>query len=123
MIENATTIGVGGILALLIIREVFRFVAKLRDGSAQHNSSGNGKTRPKTDPMRAVQTNVEAVLIRLDRIVDRLDDLGEEAKMGRKQSQIAGEQTERMVRAVDNLEQTINAVLGRRRTSDTSPGL
>ena len=122
MIENATAVGVGGILALLVIREVFRFVVKLREGTLAP-AGANGKTRPKTDPIRAVQTNVEAVLIRLDRIVDRLDELSEETKLGRKQSEIAGEQTERMVRAVSQLEHTINEATQRRRSHETNPGL
>lgn len=121
MIENATEITVGGILTLLILREVFAFVVKVRDRSLD-NGSSRGKTRRKTDPLLAVQTNVEAVLIRLDRIVDRLDDLAEETRSSRKQSEITGEQAERMMRCVCQLQETVDEAT-RRRTGDTNPGL
>lgn len=122
MIENATQIGVGGILALLILREVFTFVGRLRDKSSA-GSETPSKTRPRTDPIRAVHMNVEAVLSRLDRIVERLEDLADETKNSRRQSEITSEQTERMVRAVGQLESTINDLTAKRRSGDTNPGL
>lgn len=99
MIENLTNVAVGGILALLILREVFNFVARLK------TSRNNGTNHTGSKPGLAASA---AVLAKLDRIIERLDDIAEASRAARKQSEIAGEQTERMVRAVSQLETTIN---------------
>lgn len=112
MIENVTQIGIGGIFSIMVLRLVFDFVTKLRNG--------NGKGRRDTDRFKDVQNSVGAVLIRLDRIIERLDEVAESTKAARKQSEITGEQTERVARGLSSLEQTIGALA--RRTADTQPG-
>lgn len=99
MIEDLTNVAVGGILALLILREVFNFVARLK----ANRINGIGGTHSIPNP---AATN--AVLARLDRIIERLDDIAEATRAARKQSEISGEQSERMIRAVYHLETTIN---------------
>ena len=113
MTEQLTNIGVGGILAILILRLVFDFLTNRRNGI--------GRGRIPTDKIKGVQTGVDSVLMRLDLIVDRLDVLADASKAARKQTEIACEQTERMTRAVAQLEQTIGVIA--RRTIDTSPGV
>lgn len=115
MTEQLTNIGVGGILAILILRLVFDFLKHRRD------SNGNGRGRIPTDKIKGVQTGVDSVLMRLDLIVDRLDTVADASKAARRQTEIACEQTERMTRAVAQLEQTIGVIA--RRTIDTSPGV
>lgn len=112
MIQHLTQVGVGGIFAIMVLRLVFDFVTKLRNG--------NGKGRRATDKFKDVQNSVEAVLIRLDRIIERLEDLAASTKETRKQSEVTCEQTERLARGLSSLEQTIGALA--RRTVDTQPG-
>ena len=121
MIDHATQIVMGGVLALLIIREVFVFIVKIRDRSA--DTGDNGRRRATTDPLRGMRKDVEAVLLRLDRIIERLEELSEETKCSRRQSEITFEQAERMTRAVSQLETVINEAALRRRSTETNPGL
>lgn len=112
MTEHLTQIGVGGIFALMVLRLVFDFVARLRNG-------GNGKTKGRrdTDRFRDLQNSMGAVVLRLDRIIERLGDVAEETRAARKQGVVTGEQTERLTRAVFNLQAAIQ------RTPDTNPGI
>jgi uncharacterized protein YukE len=71
--------------------------------------------------VKNIQNSVDAVLSRLDRIIERLEDIGASTKAARKQSEITGEQTERMCRAVGQLENTINEYAAKRRQTDTQP--
>lgn len=118
MTEVLTQVGVGGILVLLILREVFGFLARRRLDNTEP-----GSRKSNTDKFKAVQSGVDAVLVRLDRIIERLDDVAEATRLARKQSEITGEMTERMSRAVSMLEETLTEAAGRRRTADTNPGL
>ena len=121
MISDITQVALGGIVALLILREVFQYLSK-RKSSGTEPATAMNKRRLTTDRVKHVQNGVDAVLSRLDRIIERLEDVAEQTRAARKQSAITGETTERMTRAVNQLEQTINAAMGRRRTSETSPG-
>jgi len=114
MMQQLTNIGVGGILTILILRLVFDFLKHRRE------NNGSGRGRLSTDKVKGIQTGVDAVLMRMDSIIDRLDDLAEATKAARKQSEITCEQTERMTRAVAQLETTIGVMA--RRTVETQPG-
>jgi hypothetical protein len=111
MTGQLTSVGVGGILAILILRLVFDFL--------KHRRNGNGRGRLGTDKVKGIQTGVDSVLMRMDHIIDRLDTMTEATKAARKQSEITCEQTERMTRAVYQLEQTIGVMA--RRTVETNP--
>lgn len=116
MTELVTQLGIGGILVLLVVREFLTYLARRRD------DSGDNSGRRNTDRFKTIQGGVDAILVRLDRIVERLEDVVDATRAGRKQSEITGEMTERMCRAVATLEETINEA-GRRRTADTQPGV
>lgn len=118
MVDAVTQVTVGGIVALLILREVFSHLQRRKDNGIGSNTKG----RRDTDKLKSVQASLDAVLQRLDRIVERLEDVVDATRAGRKQSEITGEMTERMCRAVATLEETINEA-GRRRTADTQPGV
>lgn len=118
MIEGLTQVAIGGILALLILREVFDFIRKRRA-----YANDNHQRRPTGERLKEVANGVDAVLSRLDRIIERLDEVAAATKSARKQTEITGEMAERMSRAVSQLEETINDVALRRRTADTSPGV
>lgn len=116
MTEIVTQLGIGGILVLLVVREFLTYLARRRD------DAGNNSGRRSTDRFKTIQGGVDAVLIRLERIIERLDDVVENTRAARKQSEITGEMTERMCRAVATLEENLNDA-GRRRTVDTQPGV
>lgn len=113
MTGQLTSVGVGGILAILILRLVFDFLKHKRDGNG-------ARGRLSTDKVKGIQSGVDAVLMRMDHIIDRLDTMADAVKASRKQTEIACEQTERMTRAVAQLEQTIGVMA--RRTTETQPG-
>ena len=113
MMQQLTNIGVGGILTILILRLVFDFLKHRRD-------NGGNRARLSTDKVKGIQSGVDAVLMRMDHIIDRLDSLADATKAARKQSEITCEQTERMMRAVAQLESTIGVMA--RRTAETQPG-
>lgn len=121
MIGDITQVALGGIVALLLLREVFQYLSKIRAPKGEDAASAP-KTRPTTDRVKEVKNGVDAVLARMDRIIERLDDVSGAVRAARKQSEITGEMAERMTRAVGQLEETVNDALGRRRTSDTNPG-
>ncbi len=125
MIGDITQVALGGIVALLILREVFKYLAdrKRPPTVCALATQDPSKRRRTTDRFKEVQSGVEAVLSRLDTIIERLDDVKTAVRASRKQSEITGEMAERMTRSVAHLEQTINDALGRRRTTDTSPGV
>lgn len=117
MAEIITQLGIGGILVLLVIREFLAFIARRKE-----SESYTSTRRPTTDKFKTIQGGVDAILQRLDRIVERLEDLAGATRAARKQTEITGEMTERMCRAVGALEETLNDAATRRRTTDTSPG-
>jgi hypothetical protein len=121
LIGDITQVALGGILALMILREVFQYLAKRKAPPVCALESGP-KRRPTNEQVKLVQSSVEAVLLRLDQIVERLEDVASAVKSARKQSEITGEMAERMTRAVSQLERTVIETLGRHRTADTSPG-
>lgn len=116
MTDLVTQLGIGGILVLLVVREFLTFLARRRPDGAEIR-------RPSADNFEAIQRGVDAVLVRLDRIVERLEDVADATRAARKQSIVTGEIAERMSRAVASLEETLNETLGRRRTVDTNPGV
>jgi len=114
MTSQLTSVGVGGILAILILRLVFDFLKSRRNG--------NGRGRLSTDKVKGIVKDVDSVLMRMDHIIDRLDNLTDATKAARKQSEIATEHTERMTRAVDQLERSFNN-FANRRNADTNPAI
>jgi hypothetical protein len=112
--SQLTSVGVGGILAILILRLVFDFLKNRRDG--------NGRGRLSTDKVKGIVKDVDSVLMRMDHIIDRLDNLTDATKAARKQSEIATEHTERMTRAVDQLQRSFNN-FANRRNADTNPAI
>lgn len=117
MTEIITQLSVGGIFALLVIREVLGFFARRRLSGLDAPTSG----RRNTDKFKTIQSGVDAILGRLDRIVERLEDMRDATRHARKQSEITKEMTERVCRAVTQLEQTVGALA--RRSTDTQPGV
>jgi hypothetical protein len=112
-----TQAGVVGILALIILRETYQFVLKVRN-----KDQGNG--RRSTDKLQGVKSGVDAVLGRMDRIIERLEDIADATRMTRKQVQITGELTERLGRQVDALDETITEVMAaHRRKTETQPNI
>lgn len=115
MAELVTQVGVGGILALLILREVLGFLARRR------LDVDTGGRRPTSERFKTIQGGIDAILVRLDRIIEKLEYVADATRSARKQTEITGEMTERMCRTVAMLEETLNDI-GRRRTADTQPG-
>lgn len=119
MTEHLTETAVVGVLVLIILRETYQFVVKVRD-----RSSSNGSRRPTTGEWKGIRSGVDAVLARMDRIIERLEDIGDATRLTRKQVQITGELTERLCRQVDTLDETITEVVAaHRRKQDTQPGI
>lgn len=116
MIGDITQVALGGIVALLILREVFAYLAKRKP-----NGEAGGKTRPNTDRVKNVQNGVDAVLSRLDRIIERLEDVTEQTKAARKQTEITGERTERITRQLEKIEETLTEVEAATRRRATGP--
>ena len=114
MAETAAQGSLAAIVALLILREVFAYLSKRKEA--------NGARRT-TDKVNDLRMQLEGVISRLDRIIERLDDMALATKAARRQTEIATEQTERMVRAVSQLEKTFNDAGLHRRTHDTAPGV
>lgn len=114
MTQYLTELGVGGIFAILVLRAVFEYLKTRRE-------SGIGRGRISTDKVKGIQTGVDSVLMRMDHIIDRLDTVIDATKAARRQAEIACEQTERMTRAVAQLETTMGVIA--RRTADTLPGV
>jgi len=113
MVETATQISMGAIVSLLILREVFAYLLKRKD----HDTA-----KLSTDRTKEIMAQLENIIARLDRVIERLDDLSVATKQARRQTEIAAEQTERMVRAVSQFEKTFNGAGLHRRTQDTPAG-
>lgn len=116
MTEQLTEAAVVGVLALIILRETYQFVLKVRN-----KEPTNG--RRSTDKLKGVQSGVDAVLNRMDRIIERLEDIADATRLTRKQVQITGELTERLGRQVDALDDTITEVIAAHRRKDTQPNI
>lgn len=122
MTETLTQLGMGGILVLLVLREVFGFLAKRRlNGSA----IGGPPRRPGNDKVTSVQASVDAALAQLGRIIERLDDIAAATKAARKQSEITGEQAERIARHLERLGDILDKIDSstRRRQTGASPAI
>ena len=124
MIGDITQVALGGVLALFIIREVFRFVKALKTSEGSTTMPAP-KRRPTTDRVKRVEDGVGAVASRLDRIIERLEDIAESTRATKKQTQITGELAERIVRHLDKLEEQLHAfeASARRRTTGSHPAI
>lgn len=121
MTETMTQAGIVGILALIILRETYQFVLKVKNKEQTNGSSGR---RPTAEKVKAVQEGVDAVLSRLDRIVDRLEDIGDTLRDTRKKIVLTWERAERLGRQTDDLEKTVNEIaVSTRRKVDTQPNI
>ena len=110
MNEVLLQLGVGGIFAILMVKTVLDFLHR-RNGIM---IDGATKKRPITGPKATI--NFDVVTDRLDRIIDRLDELMAIAKLTRKQAELNGEETERHQRLLTDALQRIEAATGRHST-------
>lgn len=115
--DTLLQLGVGGIFAIMVIKLVFDFLQRKMNGFAY-----DGKKRPSTGPKPIpVAINVDGVTDRLDRIIDRLDELMAIAKLTRKQAELNGEQTERQQRSFNDVLTRIETAVQRRSTGPIEP--
>lgn len=117
MAAEYVQLGLGGLVALMILREVFGFLAK-RKSELEAADGITSRTRPKSDKIRSVQDSVDAVLHRLDRIIEAVQDQNKETRAARRQSEITGEMCERVGRAVCGLEKTVERLTDTVATAD-----
>ena len=103
--ELVLQLGVGGIFALLVIKMVFDFI-QWRAGSEYVNGP---KKRPITGPK---MVPVDPIIDRLDRINDRLGEIMDVAKSARKRAELNGENSERQLRLLNELETAIRRQIG-----------
>jgi hypothetical protein len=99
LFQQMANVAVGGILALLIIREVFDFIRR-RNGERRRRDTPPGKSLHSTD----------AIIDRLDRIIDRLDELADCMREARRQAELNGEAQDRIKRHIGQLEQTLTII-------------
>lgn len=90
MTAEITQVSLAGVLAIMILREVLTHWNRRRN-----------------EPAATSQINIDSILGRLDRIIDRLDDMADVNRDTRKQIQITTEQTARLCRAMAVLEDSI----------------
>lgn len=118
MIDSLLQVSLAAVVSLLILREVFNYLSKRREAPA-----GVGRGRSDTDKVKNVQNSVDAVLSRLDRIIERLEDLGDSLRVTKKCTQINCEQTDKLCRQMTSLEETVAEAVSRRRSTDTQPAI
>lgn len=97
-------IAAGGLLALLIIREVF---AHQR---ARMSGTDAARKRPITGPKGEPAPALNAVTDRLDRIIGKIEDIMDISRETRKQSEVNGDRAERLTRSLSALDETISRI-------------
>ena len=102
IMQQIANVAVGGILALLILREVFDFIRR------RNGRSGESKRRD-TPPAKPLHS-LDAIVDRLDRIIDRLDDLADCMRHTRRQTELNGEQQDRVKHQLEKVEENLTTI-------------
>ncbi len=97
MIQDVAQITMAGVLALMILREVFGFLRA-------RQANGNG--RPATTSI-AKKGDLQPVVDRLDRLVELAKEQGEFSRGLKRMVEEIGETTDRQTRALDRLDSAI----------------
>lgn len=97
MIADVAQITMAGVLALMILREVFGFLRA-------RQANGNG--RPSTTTL-ARKGDLQPVVDRLDRLIELEKEHGETNRLLKRMTEEIGESVERQNRAIDRLDSTI----------------
>jgi len=117
LIEQITQVSLAGVLVLLILREVFAYLRGRKNG----DSPGSGR-RPTSEKIQVIQHSVDAILSRLDRIIERLEDLADAARETRRQGGLTADNIDRVRRQLDQIEDAIDEI-ATKRTSTTQPSI
>ncbi len=117
MVEEFGSIAAGGILALLLIREVFAFLRE-RNG----NGGGGQRKRPLTGP-HVTSGQISTVVDKLDRCLAQHADLSDTIRDARRKIEVIEETADRLERRLESVDTAIMK-LGRRPTGPVDlPGV
>lgn len=106
MFENLGQIAVGGILALLVLREVFGFL-RSRNGKAK-SSKSNASACPFGNPGHA-KIDFTPVAMRLDQMKAIMEEARDFAKQGKAHGEALCDDMKRLRRSVAELERIISS--------------